>query len=1103
MVSTVAIACPACGRESPGDARFCAACGARLGAGGRGRAERKAVSAVFVDLVDYTRRAELLDPEEARILLEGYWDSARDQLERFGGTVEKYIGDAVVGLFGAPAAHEDDAERAVRAALAIRDRARGTGAPELRIAVATGIALVRLEAEIERGEAMVVGDVVNTASRLQEAAQPGGVLVDEATWRATRDAVRYRRMRAVAVKGKREPVRAWEALAASTLPGVRPRSDSAFVGRAAELTLLRAALARVRRERTVQLVTLVGVPGIGKSRLAEELAREVSEEPEAAAWWQGRSLPYGDGVAFWALAEIVKAEAGIRESDGEAAAGAKLARLVGELLPDPEERAWVKRHARRLAGLADGDGAAAGDRLEGFAAWRRLLEAAAERRPLVLVLDDAQWADDGLLDFVEHLVEWAGPVPLLVLCISRPELLERRPGWGGGAANALTLSLAPLSDEETEALLAGTLCCAPDSETHADLLGRAGGNPLYAEQLARMVLERDGAQAAVPDSVQGVIAARLDTLPPAEKAVLQDAAVLGKVFPADALVALGNNADGLEAALRGLERKGLFRRSSTARDAGYSFGHRLVCDVAYGQVPRAARGEKHLRAARWLESRGRPDDNAELLAHHYMRAREYAVAAGLASEDLDARAREALARAAERALGLNAFVAARRLYESALDLWPAGDPARARILLRHAFALWTAEAGGEEAALEARDALLAAGDGECAAEAEALLGEMRWFHGDRAGSWEALDRAVSLVRERGDSRAKAHVLARLARQRMLAADADGAVEAGREALELAERLGLVELQAEALNSIGSARARAGDAGGLADVERAARLAPSSRAAVLAYNNLSALLLERGERARSQAYADKGRRLAERLGDRLHLAWFEAERAGRALEGDDWDAVLVWADTFLAAPERPRYLDASVRLAKTFVLNSRGRTAEALREIEQAERDARAAGDPQALVPGLAGCAFGRLLAGCTERAAALADEILDVCRAGGYLPPLCTFDLAVVLVALGRAGELDELLALAPADSLWVAAARAYAAGDLVQAAEIYDRTGSPWASAFTRRQAAEALAERGDAAAAASLLASARDYFESVGAVAELAACDAVAERLRAPSRA
>ena len=393
------------------------------------------MTVLFADLVGFTSRAELLDPEDVRALLSPFYARLRAELERFGGTVEKFIGDAVMALFGAPVTHEDDAERAVRAALAIREWARGQAQIQVRLGVNTGEALILLGARPSEGEGMAAGDVVNTAARLQAAAPVNGVLVGERTFRETRAVIEYQAAAPVAAKGKREPVPVWEALQARARFGVdvRHQAQTALVGRQHELYVLRDALAQVRAERTPQLVTLVGVPGIGKSRLVYELSRIADAEPELISWRQGRCLPYGEGVSFWALAEIVKAQAGILEDDLPGRAEAKAAAMAAEVIGNRRDAGWVARHLAALVGLASGDrGPAGGDRSEVFAAWRQFFEALAERRPLALVFEDLHWADDGLLDFVDYLAGWAGGVPLLVVGTARPELPVRRPDWVAG-----------------------------------------------------------------------------------------------------------------------------------------------------------------------------------------------------------------------------------------------------------------------------------------------------------------------------------------------------------------------------------------------------------------------------------------------------------------------------------------------------------------------------------------------------------------------------------------------------------------------------------------------------------------------------------------------
>ena len=521
--------CPSCGRENADDARFCSWCATSLVLGAE-REERKVVTCLFCDLVGFTARAERMDPEDVRRLLQPYHARVRSELERFGGTVEKFIGDAVMAVFGAPIAHEDDPERAVRAALAIREALAEGGDLEVRIGITTGEALITLDARPDAGEGMASGDVVNTAARLQAAAPTGAILVDETTFRATERAIELEAANAVEAKGKSSSVSVWTAVHARARVGVERVGGASLVGREQELTLLRETLARVARERRAQLATIVGVPGIGKSRLVFEVFSFVESGALGMVYWRhGRSLPYGEGITFWALGEIVKAQAGILESDSAEEAGDKLRQAVERFVLDAADAAWIERHLRPLAGL-EGDESAGDRRDEAFTAWRRFLEAIADERPLVLVLEDLHWADDALLDFVDHLVDWAGGVPLLVLCTARPELLTRRTGWGGGKVNSSTILLSPLSEEETTNLVHELLGrSAIDAELQARLLDHAGGNPLYAEEFTRMLSERPD-DAVLPETVQGIIAARLDTLPVEEKELLQDAAVRRQVL---------------------------------------------------------------------------------------------------------------------------------------------------------------------------------------------------------------------------------------------------------------------------------------------------------------------------------------------------------------------------------------------------------------------------------------------------------------------------------------------------------------------------------------------------------------------------------------------
>ncbi|MDP9490932.1 MAG: AAA family ATPase, partial [Actinomycetota bacterium] len=604
-----------------------------------GRRERKVVSVLFADLVGFTSRAETLDPEDVEAILHPFHQRLRSELERRGGTVEKFIGDAVMAVFGAPVAHEDDPERAVRAALAIRDWIREESDLEVRIAVNTGEALVSLEPSPGAERGLVAGDVVNTASRLQTAAPVNGILVGETTYNATSRVIDYRVAPPVEAKGKAEPVPVWEVVEARSRFGsdVTRGHRTPLVGREHELDVLVGALARACRDRAPQLVTLAGVPGIGKSRLVHELFSHVDEQPDLIYWRQGRCLPYGDGVAFWALGEIVKAHAGILEGESHERAEPKLKAVVQEAVGDSEEARWVVRQIGPLLGLGETGDIGPEQRTESFAAWRRFFEALAELGPLVLVFDDLHWADDGMLDFVDHLVEWAGGVPILVVATARPELFVRRPDWGGGKANAITLSLSPLTEDETARLLHGLMeRSVLPAELQAVLLERAGGNPLYAEEFARIAAERGpfgpATELPLPESLQGLIAARLDALDSDEKALLQNAAVVGKVFWLGAVAALARNGpvDELAARLHALERKEFIRRerrSAVEGETQYVFAHMLVGDVAYSQIPRAERADKHRRAAAWIGSLGRPEDHAEMLVHHYSSALDIAGAA--------------------------------------------------------------------------------------------------------------------------------------------------------------------------------------------------------------------------------------------------------------------------------------------------------------------------------------------------------------------------------------------------------------------------------------------------------------------------------------------
>jgi class 3 adenylate cyclase/tetratricopeptide (TPR) repeat protein len=1052
------------------------------------RRERKVVTVLFADLVGFTARAETLDPEDVDAVLRPYHERLRSELERWGGTVEKFIGDAVMAVFGAPVAREDDPERAVRAALAIRDWAVEEGDVEVRIAVNTGEALVSLDARPEAGEGMVAGDVVNTAARIQTAAPANGILADEQTHRATRAVIDFRPAEQVVAKGKSAPIPVWEAVEARSRFGVdvRQHGGAPLVGRVRELDALVHVLERVKAERTPQLLTLVGVPGIGKSRLVWELFGAIERGETLVYWRQGRCLPYGEGVSFWALAEVVKAQAGVLESDSPEAAGEKLDRAVAEAVGDTDAE-WVTSHLRPLIGIGTSPDLAAGGREEAFAAWRRLFESLAEQRPLVLVFEDLHFADDGLLDFVDELIEWTTDVPLLVVCTARPELLQRRPAWGGGKLNSTTIALTPLADDDA-ARLVGTLLGRPvlAAEIQAALLERAAGNPLYAEQFARLYVERGSVdEIAVPETLHGLIAARLDALAPDEKELLQDAAVMGKVFWTGAL-------SRSEAALRGplhtLERKEFIRRErrpSIEGESEYAFRHLLVRDVAYGQIPRAARSHKHRASAEWIARLGRPEDHAELVAHHYLTAIELTRASGGDVAPLAAPSRAAVSAAGDRAFALNAWAAALSFYEHGLELCPEDDPERPRLLLAQGRAAHAVGREEARALLEAAaEALREMEDNAGAAEAEIVLYEAEWMRGQRDLAAVHLERALKLVEDAEPSSVKAAVLSQAARFSMLAGRHDAAVELGSKALEMAETLGLEEIQADALISLGPARWRLGDSRGVEELERGVEIARRIGSHLLARGliNLAVSHMPMDTRRSLELHEEAGH-AAERMGQAFHRRYVRGGRTSYLWFVGRWDEALAAAEAFIAeAAESPHYLlpvnlrvRAKTRLARNDDLA--GAIADAERAVDHARRNR----DPQAIYPNLTFYADLLHRSGRVDEARTIVDEILDHWDAGEPLVGSPIVDEIVTLCELAGPTRTRRLLTTAPSPR--TDAGLAVADGDFLRAAENYARHGSVYEEARARVLGAEQLVAQGRRTEADAQLERALEVFRSLGA--------------------
>ncbi len=662
--------CIACGQDNPEIARFCLACGAPLAEETPHREERRIVSVVFVDLVGFTSRSEQLDPEDVRAILTPYHGTVRDELESFGGLVEKFVGDAVMAVFGAPTSHGDDPERAVRAALAVRDAVTALNAerPELELsirgAVNTGEAVVTLSARPSHGEAMVAGDVVNTASRLQQHAPVGEIVVGAETHLATRAAIAYEPVEPVTAKGKTKPIAVWRALGATSALGERDLSTTPFVGRDREIGLLDATWERVELEHRPHLITVLGPPGVGKSRLAAEFMERIASCGGRVV--RGRCLPYRERSAYGAFASQVKELAGIFDSDDVDVATGKLRTLVERLVGKQEAEA-VAGHLAILLGFETKTTAPDRDSL--FQSVRVFIEAGARDEATAFVFEDIHWADPVLLDLIELLAARLHGLPVLLLTLSRPELLDARPAWGGGLVAYNALPLEPLTGGDAAQLALHLL--GADTKA-AEVAQAAEGNPLFIEQLAA-VMSESGAQAeTLPSTIRGLVSARLDALPAEERDVILDASIAGRIFWRGALERIARDPSCLAVALAALERRDLIHRDAVSRiegDVQWSFKHVLIRDVAYDLQPRARRREGHRHIAEFIEaSTPEVGEAGAALARHWRGAGE-----------LEHAVKHFVAAAEEAERGWAKQYAV-TLYKEALDMTPADDVERVRFL---------------------------------------------------------------------------------------------------------------------------------------------------------------------------------------------------------------------------------------------------------------------------------------------------------------------------------------------------------------------------------------------------------------------------------------
>jgi class 3 adenylate cyclase/tetratricopeptide (TPR) repeat protein len=844
--------CPNCGTENPSGAKFCMACGTELGAPVAATPapppkapeappeERRQATVLFADLSGYTAAAERMDPEAVKAMIDRTLRRLGDEVERFGGTIDKFIGDNVMGVFGAPVAHEDDPERAVRAGLAMQEAMEEVN----RQSEAQGGVGFSLRVGINSGEVMagavgdrytVMGDAVNVAARLQAAARPETVTVGESTYRASRETIAYERLEPLSLKGKEEPVPAWEATAALVDPGRgTARAPTPLIGRSEEAELLASLVERVGHEQRPHLVTVIGQAGVGKSRLLRELTTTLTESAEPPTIRRGQCPPYGAGIAYWALVEVLREEFEILDTDTPEAAWDKLRSGVEALMEELGEPEAGERNAALLAtplGIEPPDEAMPADvddpqrmREALFSAARAVVEAIAQRRELVLAIDDIHWADEGMLDLIDHLTRWVRG-PLLLVCLSRDELLDRRPGWGGGRRNATAISLEPLTEEETRELVAALM---PETGNgSADVVPqvaeRSGGNPLFAEEMVNRLIEEETAEAeALPSTVQSLLAARLDSLDRLERRLLQHAAVVGQTFWEGSLERTAAE-EGLDlgSTLVTLQEKDLLVTSAGSRLAGereYAFKHVLIRDVAYGMLPKSVRCRKHVEVAEFIRERAgeRADGFVGLVAEHFARAAALGSEAGLDAEalgKLQAQAQESLEAAGDAAAALYSNAEAFDRYTAALELSDALDDADvARIGEKQGDV--ALRMGRVDAAVAVWERCLdyhrSQEDLARVADLHRKIGAALWHKGERRSSIDNYQRGIDLLKDGPPCIELVRLYEEAASLYMHTGDNMLAIYASEKALRLAERLDEARAASRAHGIFGRVFGRIGD-----------------------------------------------------------------------------------------------------------------------------------------------------------------------------------------------------------------------------------------------------------------------------------------------------
>jgi class 3 adenylate cyclase len=1122
--------------------RFCTQCGTPFGAEvaaatqPAATAERRLVSVLFADLVGFTAASESRDPEETRELLSRYFDSCRRLIALYGGTVEKFIGDAVMAVWGTPVATEDDAERAVRAALdlvaAVSALGDEVGAPALRAraGVLTGEAAVTVGAE---GEGMVAGDLVNTASRIQSVAEAGSVFVGDATRRATEQAVAYEPAGEHELKGKEGRTTLWRAQRVVSARRGELRSDgleAPFVGRDRELRQVKELFHASAEERKAHLVSITGIAGIGKSRLAWEFYKYFDGIVETVWWHRGRCLAYGEGVTYWALADMVRMRCQIAEDDQPQQVLEKLRATLSEHVLDADERRFVERGLAQLLGVGDAED---GDRQELFAAWRLFFERLADSNPTVLVFEDLQWADASLLDFIEHLLEWSRSYPLYVITLARPDLLEKRATWGAGQRSFTSIYLEPLSEEAMEKLLAGLVPGMPEG-LKAQILERAEGVPLYAVETVRMLLDRgllaqDGTAyhvvgeveaLEVPETLHALIAARLDGLGEEERRLLQDGAVLGKTFSRRSLAALAEVEEAqLQPFLVSLVRKEVLSLQADPRSpehGQYGFLQDLVRRVAYETLSRRDRKSRHLAAADAVSASLGEEEMAEVIAAHLLAAYE-AVPDAEDAEGLKARAAAALVRAGERAAGLAAAGEAQRYFEQAAGLV---DEELERVELSHRAGVmaWRANKPDEARSLleGAHGAYEQLGEPVAAARVASLLADIDFVEGHPPRAAERLEPALAALEAAGAEADVPAVAAQLGRFLFFCGEDDRASAHLERALSLAELLDQPETVAQALNTKSTLmtshlhRPREGKI--LLEGALEIALAHDLHAAALrAYNNLGTQLWVQGRWRPFLANAEKALEAARRVGDRLWESQFLAGPIGTMTMLGLWDEALARAAEAeaVAATEFVRgllLLLVPIHLHRGELDRVRELLA-ANQDIARSENVGWAAG--YLMTEALLHAAEGR-----GEEALAAVDRAMELRSQFAGTQTIARFDALEVVAQFGDEQKIRELLAMV--DELSPAEVAAYlraqqarfrarlpehdTESELAAAEELFEKSEMPFYVAVTRLERAQHLLEAERVDEARPLLDQARETFEELRARPWLDRVEAVESQAHVP---